>query len=56
VLINPIIRSRTRRFVTRTALHVITKMNRLILLKEIIAVYCENHVKYKNTLGKMETN
>jgi hypothetical protein len=33
----------------------ITKMNRLILFKEIIAVYCENHVKYTKTLGKMET-
>jgi hypothetical protein len=28
----------------------ITKINRLILLRKIISVYCENHTKHTNTL------
>jgi hypothetical protein len=30
-----------------------TKTNRLMLFKETIAVYCENHVEHKHAVGGM---
>jgi hypothetical protein len=32
-----------------------TKPNRLILLKETVAVYCENHTEHTNTLCGQKT-
>jgi hypothetical protein len=41
---NPVSTSRETHYVSAT------KANRLMLLRETVAVYCENHTKHNNTM------